>query len=121
VTRPRARQEALDLGAAGRHGIGRVERRTAAAIRHAKAEDKLGRLDDGACALAVELARAVDLGAAKSDPYAVATAARELREVMARLRLDPTARGASDRDPLAEWLDGLGTAEMGDAPDTVAP
>ena len=122
VSRSRARQEALDLGSAGRHTIGRVERRTAAAIGQAKREDRLGKLDDGTCALAVELARAVDVGALKQDPYAIATAGRELREVMSRLKLDPTSRGAKTDDPLDRFLAGItGGPEMGDPADTVAP
>jgi hypothetical protein len=121
VTRPRARQEALDLGAAGHRRAGRVETRTAAAIRAAKAEDKLGKLDDGVCALAVELARAVDVGALKQDPYAIATAGRELREVMSRLKLDPTSRGLRPDDPLSDFLAGLGSPTVGDTADPVAP
>lgn len=89
---------------------GRVERRVAAAIRAGKREDVIGALDDGACALALELARAVDrAGAAgtKPDPYAVTQAGRELREVMTALRLTPASRGAQTSDALADFLRSL--------------
>ncbi len=79
-----------DLGA-GRRQAGRVEQLVAAAITAGVAAGHLDdQLDQGAAALAVSLARAVDLGA--RDPYAVAAAGRELSALLARLKLDPESR-----------------------------
>lgn len=74
-----------------RRPVGRVEQLVARAIDAAVEADVLDpALDQGAAALAVSLARAVDLGA--RDPYAVAAAGRELSALLARLRLDPESR-----------------------------
>lgn len=113
----RGTQGALDLGDVAGPRVGRVERRTAAAIAHAKRGKQLEPVDDGLAALAVELARSVDVASRKPDPYGVAAAGRELREVMSRLKLDPTSRGVSSHDPFAEFLAGLGGAEVGDPAD----
>lgn len=87
-------QQALDLDAdlaAGRRPAGRVERMVAMAVDAAVEADILRPdLDQGAVALAVALARAVDRGA--HDPFAVAAAGRELSALLARLRLDPESR-----------------------------
>lgn len=63
--------------------------------------------DKGAGALAVACARAVDTAQRRGDPYAVAAAARELRETLIRLRLDPVARLGNDAGQLQTWLAGL--------------
>jgi hypothetical protein len=91
----------------GRRHAGRVEQLVARAITAGVEAGVVDdQLDQGAAALAVSLARAVDLGA--RDPYAVAAAGRELSALLARLRLDPEAR---DRDgagnvagEAARWL-----------------
>lgn len=72
-----------------------VERAVAASVEAAQLDDR----DKGLAALAVETARAVDVASRRLDPYGVAAAARELRETLIRLRLDPVSRdggGASD-------------------------
>lgn len=95
--------ETLDLGGADLYGKPRrVERATEEALEAAS----LSPLDKAAGAVARELARAVDVASGRRDPYGVATAARELREQLIRLRLDPMSReGAADG--FAAWLDSL--------------
>lgn len=78
----------------------------AKAIEAAQLDDR----DKGAGALALACARAVDLAHYRRDPYAVAAAARELRETLARLKLDPTAREGADAGKVEEWLAGLGAS-----------
>lgn len=84
--------------------VGRVEQLVAGAVTAAELDPR----DLGAAALAVELARAVDVASTKRDPYGVAAAARELRECLSRLRLDPTARGDGLAGQAADFLAGLG-------------
>lgn len=75
---------------------GRVEEAVAAAVQAAR--DVAGSLeltDAGMAALAVELGRAVDTASRGLDVRGVAAASRELREVCARLGLDPSARGTA--------------------------
>lgn len=90
-------------------------RATEAAVRAALVEANLDARDRGTGELAAGLARAVDLGLARRDPYAVAAAGRELSTVLARLRMDPESRDAQDDDPflafqrqLAEDIGGPG-------------
>lgn len=100
-------QERLDLGAADLYG---KPRRVEAAVAQAVEAARLDARDVAAAALAVELGRSVDVASGRRDPYGVATAARELRETLARLGLDPAARqGAAPDGPAAvlAWLDGL--------------
>lgn len=74
--------------ASARRPVGGME----AACKAATTAAGLGTVDAAAVQLAVELGRAVDLGNARRDPYAVAAAGRELREQLARLKLDPASR-----------------------------
>ena len=104
-------QLALDV-TGGNAPAGRVERSVASALKAAhSAGDVDLRLDAGLATLARELGRAVDVAGVKRDAYAVATASRELREVLARLRLDPTSRRGTDTEQaaLAELLAKLST------------
>lgn len=97
-------QGALDLGGANLYGKPRrVEQATEAAVKAARLDD----VDQAAAALAVELGRAVDVASTRKDPYGVATAARELRETLTRLRLDPASRESNRTDDVS-WLDALG-------------
>ena len=82
----------------------RTERNVSAAILAARKDHQLTTLDDGLASLARDLARAVDQATLKRDPYGVAAASRELREVLARLGLDPRARNVGPADDLAAAL-----------------
>ena len=98
-------QGALDLGGADLYGkVRRVEQATLDAVEAAGLDD----VDKAGAALAVELARAVDVASGRKDPYGVATAARELRETLTRLRLDPASRESSGTHGDLSWLDALG-------------
>ena len=111
-------QAQLDLGDGDLYGKPRrVERAVRASIDAAK----LDQLDGGAAALAVELARAVDVASGRKDPYGVEAAGRGLREQLVRLRLDPEARKDSGNDGISSWLDQLGPDAPGgvDGPATV--
>lgn len=68
--------------------VGAVETAVRRSLEAAALDDR----DRGAGELAAACARAVDLAGGRRDPYAVAAAARELRETLNRLKLDPTAR-----------------------------
>lgn len=94
----------------GKGPAGRVQ----AAVQESIAAANLAALDRGAGALAVELARAVDVGSRRRDPFAVAQAAGPLREQLIRLKLDPAARQDSAHD-FAAWLDSLDTPPADDA------
>jgi len=87
---------------------GRVELAFQSAADAAREAQALERTDDGMAALAVELGRAVDVASRALDVRGVAVAAKELREVASRLRLDPTARG-SVGDAFTDLLQELGT------------
>ena len=101
----KAAQGALDLGGANLYGKPRrVEQATEAAVKAARLDD----VDQAAAALAVELGRAVDVASTRKDPYGVATAARELRETLTRLRLDPASRESTGTNGDLSWLDALG-------------
>jgi hypothetical protein len=99
---PPAALPGLEDPTIGKGRSGRVE----AAVRESVEAAKLPALDRGAAALAVELARAVDLGSIRHDPYAVAQAAGPLREQLMRLRLDPAARQDATHD-FDAWLESL--------------
>jgi hypothetical protein len=92
---------------------GRVEVAVDKAVRAAQKEQTLGVLDAGLIALARTLARSLDGAATGGDRWVTARLAGELRETLARLRLDPTARGA-DRAELADFLASLGRPTLGD-------
>lgn len=102
--------------------LGPVARATMAALAAAGA--RLTPAHAAMAALAVENARGVDLAAARRDPRAIATASRELRETLSRLRLDPSAAphgGDTPDDAFTAFLAGLaapsdGTAEVRDGP-----
>ena len=80
------------------------------AVQRSVAAAALDDRDEGAGALAVSLARAVDAGHRRGDPYAVATAGRELREQLQRLRLDPVSRLGNDAGGVTAFLASLGPA-----------
>lgn len=93
--------------------VRRVESAVAASVEAAKLDPR----DAAMGALAVECGTAVDVGSRRLDPYAVAAAARELRETLIRLRLDPVSREGSD-DDLTRLLAELGQASGSEpAPD----
>jgi hypothetical protein len=100
--------------------LGRHERAVARAIARAQRDGLLDTtLDGGLSSVARGLGRAIDGAEAARNPWAVAQVARELRETLTRLRLDPAARGA-DRDSwddfLAALTDPAGTGPVGDTP-----
>lgn len=89
------------LETAGHTGrLGPTERAVRASLADAALDDR----DAGAGELAAQCARAVDLAHSRRDPYAVAATARELREQLIRLRLDPVARLGNDAGQLAAFL-----------------
>lgn len=128
-----ADQLPFELGDLAAPPPGLVERSYRRAVAAATRQDDDGppaavALDDtdaGLVGLALALARAVDLAAAKKDVRGVALVAKELRETSTRLRLDPTARGTVN-DPIAALFAELGTPSavdhgrsgpaLGDAP-----
>lgn len=81
-------------------------RRVERAVVDATCAAGLKPVDAAIAALAVELGRAVDVASVRNDPYGVATAARELRETLIRLKLDPASREGT-ADGFASWLDSL--------------
>lgn len=84
---------------------------TQAAVQRAIAAAQLDDRDGGMAALAEACARAVDLGHGRRDPYAVASAARELRETLMRLKLDPVSREGNDAGGVEAWLKTLEATE----------
>lgn len=96
-------QESIDLWEPGR-----VELGFSSAVQAARDVQGLEATDDGMAALVIELGRAVDVASRSMDVRGVATAAKELREVAARLRLDPTSRG-SVGDAFTDLLQELST------------
>jgi hypothetical protein len=103
---PRQHDEALPgLGdvAATTTNAGYLQRHVAAAIVAAELDDR----DKGMGALAEACAWAVDLAHYRRDPYAVAAAARELRETLVRLRMDPASRLGNDAGQVETWLESL--------------
>src|SRR5262245_9583846 len=108
------------LFATRRPAKGRVEVAVDKAVRAAQRDETIGTLDAGLVALARTLARSLDGAATADDRWVTARLAGELRETLARLRLDPTARGAH-RGELAGFLADLarpdpGPAAVGDPP-----
>lgn len=92
-------------GAGGRAGA--VRTAVVAAVEAAQLDDR----DQGTGALAIACAAAVDLAlTTRRDPYAVASAARELRETLTRLRMDPVSREGNDAGDVQSWLDKLGAS-----------
>lgn len=92
---------------------GRVELAVDRAVKAAQTDKAIGALDAGLVAQARTLAASLDRAAA--DPaggWLVAQLARELRETLARLRLDPTSRGAQ-RGELAGFLADLARPDPG--------
>lgn len=112
--RPQAGQASLlDAG-----DVDRPVRHVEAAVRRSVEAADLADVDAGGGELAVACARAVDVANRRLDPYGVAAAARELREQLIRLRLDPASRddgGASD----AEWFRRLMAGEDAQDPHDV--
>lgn len=92
--------------------VGRVQTAVEKAIVAAQLDDR----DAGAGALAVACGRAVDLALGRRDPYAVASVARELRETLTRLKLDPVAREGNDAGNVEAWLAGLDAGTDDQAP-----
>lgn len=84
--------------------VGYLQRKVQEAIKAAELDAR----DQGMGALAEACARAVDLAHYRRDPYAVAAAARELRETLVRLRMDPVSRMGNDAGQVEKWLEGLG-------------
>lgn len=82
--------------------VRRVEQGVLKAVEAAHLDDR----DAGMAALAVECGAAVDVAQRRLDPFAVAAAARELRETLIRLKLDPVSRdgGGDDLDELLRQL-----------------
>lgn len=100
--RPTTGQDALIDAATVDRPVRRVEQAVAESVEAAKLDPR----DKAMGALAIECGTAVDVGSRRLDPYAVATAARELRETLVRLRLDPVSRaeGGTDLDDLLSQL-----------------
>lgn len=82
-------QEPLELGQVEARPAGSVE----AAVRRAVQAAELDPRDVGAAEAAAGLARGLDLALGRRDPYAVAAIGKPLTEQLARLHLDPEARG----------------------------
>lgn len=96
-------------------------RRVEAALRAAVEAADLDDVDAGGGALAVELARAVDVASGRQDPYGVAAAARELREQLTRLGMDPASRKDGTPNGGVNWLDMLGPTVDDAARDPAPP
>jgi predicted RNA-binding Zn ribbon-like protein len=100
---------------------GRHERSVNQAIRRGQRDQVIdAHLDGGLASLARGLARAADVAEQAKNPWAMAAVARELRETLTRLRLDPASRGA-DRDAWDDFLAAIndepaGTRPLGDPP-----
>lgn len=88
---------------------GHTQLRVQSAIAAAQLDDR----DAGMAALAEACARAVDLAHYRRDPYAVASAARELRETLIRLKLDPVSREGADAGNVEKWLAALSETTEG--------
>jgi hypothetical protein len=109
---PRRPAEQPPLFAGPKIRKGRVEVAVDKAVRAAQADKAIGPLDAGLIALARTLARSLDGAAAGGDRWVTARLAGELRETLARLRLDPTSRGAH-RGELAGFLADLARPDPG--------
>lgn len=99
---PGAGQDALlDAGATEQlRRFGPVE----AAVRRSIEAAQLEATDEGLGAGMIAAAKAVDVAVARSDPYGVAQALRELRETAARLRLDPVSRDGAPTGDVERFL-----------------
>lgn len=107
-----AAQEALELEELDTsRPVGRTER----AVRQAIKAAGLSASDAGAAEAAAQLARGMDLAAnVRRDPYAVAAVGKPLMEQLARLGLDPQARGeGGPAKPAGDAWDQL-LRELGD-------
>lgn len=93
----------------------RVKQAVDRAIRRGQREGLLAtELDAGLCAMARTLAEALDeASGAGGDRWLLARLNGELRETLARLRLDPTARPTDNRDDLQELLAALAGDDAG--------
>lgn len=110
---PSPRRPPADQGellAAGE--VDRPVRPVEAAVAKSIDKAELSDLYAGAGALAVAIARAVDVSVYRKDPYGVAAAARELREQLIRLRLDPASVDAVD-DGVRELLEEMAKPDVG--------
>jgi hypothetical protein len=94
----------LDVGDLDNGPARMVEAAVRRSLKAAADAGLLGEVDAAAGALAAGCARAVDVGLTRNDPYAVAAAARELRETLVRLKLDPTSRDGGDGDEFGALL-----------------
>lgn len=97
-------QGALDLSGLDDGPAFMVEQAVRRSLRAAADANLVGELDAAAGALAAGCARAIDFGLKRRDPYAVAAAARELRETLVRLKLDPASRDTGDDDGLGQLM-----------------
>lgn len=86
--------------------VRRVERAVAASLEAAGLEP----VDQALAILAVELGTAADVAATRHDVYGVAAVARELRETLVRLGMDPVSRAGAGSEELRELLNQLGPA-----------
>lgn len=81
--------------------VRKMEQATKDAIEAAQLDPR----DKAMGQLAVECAVAVDISNRRLDPYGTAAAARELRETLIRLKLDPVSReGAGGSDEIGKLL-----------------
>ncbi|MGN7705053.1 hypothetical protein [Cellulosimicrobium sp. 22601] len=100
--------------------LGRTERKVFAAIRAARKEKALSATEEPLAWQALSLARMVDHATlTKPDPYAVAAASRELREVLVLLRFAEAPVKAAAAPEVDERLDAF-LADLG-TPDAPAP
>lgn len=101
MTKPKDNPRQPAVGQAeliGRGDVDRPVRRVEAAVARAVDAANLDDRDLGMAALAVECGTAVDVASRRLDPYGVAAAARELRETLVRLKLDPVSRDGTGDD-----------------------
>lgn len=89
---------------------------TQSAVKAAVEASSLDDRDTAMAALAEACGRAVDLGHARGDVYAVTAAARELRETLIRLRMDPVSRLGNDAAQVEGFLAALGPTTTEDTP-----
>lgn len=97
-------QGMLDVGTLDNGPAAMVEGAVRRSLRAAADAGLVGELDAAAGALAAGCARAVDHGLKRHDPYAVAAAARELRETLVRLKLDPLSRDGGEDDDFGKLM-----------------
>lgn len=101
----------IELVGVRRPATGRVERALYVAVPRAIRDGHLDKeLDAGIVAVARSVARALDLAAVEGDKWAVARLSQELRELLTRMRLEPTSRGSSS-DGLADIIAAIGAPE----------